>query len=160
MAAGLVGATATALTGGAGHAAPPTPPSGGVATAEIPDLSAVDHGSAEAATKNHASSELSSAAPARYRVAPGDWMVGIADRFLGDPDSYTRLAALNPQLGADDSRFPDHIEPGWEILLPADAVDRGPRPHATGPATQHPRRPPQPTRRQLPKPTRPIRQGM
>ncbi|WP_345074649.1 BTAD domain-containing putative transcriptional regulator [Phytohabitans flavus] len=67
-----------------------------------------------------------------YRVAQGDWMVMVAERFLGAPGRYTDIENLNPKFERRDARFPDHWEPGWEVVLPADARDRGPRPHATG----------------------------
>ncbi len=67
-----------------------------------------------------------------YEVARGDWLWHIAGRFLGDPDRYTEIEALNPRLEHRDGRFPDHIEATWRLVLPADAHDRGPRPHATG----------------------------
>jgi hypothetical protein len=68
-----------------------------------------------------------------YRASHGDWVWYIADRFLGDPERYTDIAALNPQLVHKyGGRFPDHVEPGDELHLPADVHDRGPRPHATG----------------------------
>ncbi|GAA4474184.1 hypothetical protein [Phytohabitans houttuyneae] len=78
---------------------------------------------------------------ARYQARPGDWLWHIADRFLGDPRRYPDIAALNPHLAAEHGAgFPDHIEPGDLLILPADARDRGPRPHATGSV-----RPPRPT---------------
>jgi two-component SAPR family response regulator len=71
-----------------------------------------------------------------YEVVHGDWAVGVADRFLGDPDRYPEIEALNPQLaakyGGHQPAFPDHIEPGDRLTLPASAYDRGPRTHATG----------------------------
>ena len=67
-----------------------------------------------------------------YEVARGDWLWHIAGRFLGDPNRYTEIEALNPRLEIRDRRFPDHIEATWRVVLPADAHDRGPRAHATG----------------------------
>jgi len=67
-----------------------------------------------------------------YQVAPGDWLWHIAARFLGDPERYTEIAALNPGLEHRDHRFPDHIEATWRVVLPADAHDRGPHAHAAG----------------------------
>ena len=67
-----------------------------------------------------------------YEVQSGDWLWNIADRYLGDPERYAEIAALNPQLEALDGRFPNHIEANWQIKLPADAHDRGVRTHATG----------------------------
>jgi nucleoid-associated protein YgaU len=67
-----------------------------------------------------------------YVVARGDWLWHIADRFLGDPERYTEIEALNPGLEHRDGRFPDHIEATWRVVLPTDAHDRGARTHATG----------------------------
>ncbi|GIF99145.1 LysM peptidoglycan-binding domain-containing protein [Catellatospora citrea] len=84
-----------------------------------------------------------------YVVKKGDYLGCIAQRFTGDFDRYQQLAALNPQL----IRNPNHIEPGWRIVLPADAHDRGAIRHATGrvllpavetPAPQQPATPPPP----------------
>ncbi|MFF5213924.1 LysM peptidoglycan-binding domain-containing protein [Micromonospora sp. NPDC000442] len=67
----------------------------------------------------------SAAAPV-YRVAKGDYLGGVADRYLDDFDDYHRLAALNKL------RDPDRIRPGQLIKLPEEAHDQGSRPHATG----------------------------
>lgn len=68
-----------------------------------------------------------------YRADRGDWVWYIADRFLGDPQRYPDIATLNPELAARyGAGFPDHIEPGDTLHLPADARDRGHRAHATG----------------------------
>ncbi|WFE45499.1 LysM peptidoglycan-binding domain-containing protein [Verrucosispora sp. WMMD1129] len=61
-----------------------------------------------------------------YRVAKGDYLGGVADRYLDDFDDYHRLAALNKL------RDPDQIHPGQLIKLPAEARDQGSRSHATG----------------------------
>ncbi|MDG4794929.1 LysM peptidoglycan-binding domain-containing protein [Micromonospora sp. WMMD1082] len=61
-----------------------------------------------------------------YRVARGDYLGGVADRYLDDFDDYRRLAALN------ELRDPDLIRPGQLIKLPAEARDQGSRSHATG----------------------------
>lgn len=82
-----------------------------------------------------------------YEIARGDWLSGIAERFLGDADRYTEIAAINPDLEERDNRFPNHIQKDWRITLPADAHDRGPMNHARGvivspassaPATEQP----------------------
>ncbi|MEV0454875.1 LysM peptidoglycan-binding domain-containing protein [Catellatospora methionotrophica] len=84
-----------------------------------------------------------------YVVKKGDYLGCIAQRFTGDFDRYQQLVALNPQL----IRNPNQIEPGWRIVLPADAHDRGQIRHATGrlllpavetPAPQQPATPPPP----------------
>jgi nucleoid-associated protein YgaU len=73
-----------------------------------------------------------SAAPQEYEVAKGDWMWHIADRYLGDPERYPEIAELNPEYADRHGDFPDHIEPGWTLTLPDEAVDSGPTVHATG----------------------------
>jgi DNA-binding SARP family transcriptional activator/nucleoid-associated protein YgaU len=97
----------------------------------------------------------------RYEVAPGDQLGAIAARFLGAAGHYPEIAAINPDLvnGRHDA---DHIEPGWQLTLPAEAHDRGPGPHAagtlaTGETTTRQReptqpRPPRPPRPSLPSP--------
>jgi nucleoid-associated protein YgaU len=85
------------------------------------------------------------AAPGEYEVARGDWMWHIADRYLGDPERFRDIAALNPEYADRHGDFPDHIEPGWTLRLPDDAVDRGPGEHARGtapPAAAEPAPPP------------------
>ncbi len=80
-----------------------------------------------------------------YVVARGDWLGEIAHRYLGSFDRYPDIKNLNPHLIPDNTgpHGPDHIEPTWELTLPADAYDRGPRPHATGHLVVTP--PPPPT---------------
>ena len=67
-----------------------------------------------------------------HEVAPGDWMWHIAGRYLGDELRYPEIAALNPQYAELYQDYPDHIQPGDRLILPADAYDRGERSHATG----------------------------
>jgi hypothetical protein len=82
-----------------------------------------------------------------YEVRHDDWLGIIAERYLGDFDRYPDIQRLNPDLIED----PDHIEPGWRLILPADAYDHGARVHATGllvvtpPATTNPANPADPT---------------
>ena len=77
--------------------------------------------------------DAADAAP-RYTVAKDDWMWHIAERFLGDPERYPDIARLNPHYADRHPGYPDHIEPGWVLTLPPDAVDRGEVAHATGEA--------------------------
>lgn len=70
--------------------------------------------------------------PLVHEVAPGDWMWHIAGRYLGDELRYPEIAALNPQYAERYANYPDHIQPGDRLILPADAYDRGERAHATG----------------------------
>lgn len=44
----------------------------------------------------------------QYEVVRGDWMWYIAERFLGDPERYRDIAALNPQYADRHGDFPDH----------------------------------------------------
>ncbi|MFI6821321.1 LysM peptidoglycan-binding domain-containing protein [Micromonospora sp. NPDC050187] len=61
-----------------------------------------------------------------YRVAKGDYLGEVAERYLEDFQSYRVLVKLN-KLGD-----PDRIHPGQLIRLPHQADDGGARPHATG----------------------------
>ncbi|WDZ86219.1 LysM peptidoglycan-binding domain-containing protein [Micromonospora cathayae] len=61
-----------------------------------------------------------------YRVAKGDYLGEVAERYLEDFQSYRVLVKLN-KLGD-----PDRIHPGQLLKLPQQADDGGVRPHATG----------------------------
>ncbi|MEU8296069.1 LysM domain-containing protein [Micromonospora sp. NPDC048909] len=61
-----------------------------------------------------------------YRVAKGDYLGAVAERYLDEFADYRELARLN-RLGD-----PDRIRPGQLLKLPEQATDRGARPHATG----------------------------
>jgi hypothetical protein len=63
-----------------------------------------------------------------YIVAKGDYLGRISQRFCGDFESYRQIMALNQKL----VKNPNHIETGWRLVLPANAVDRGVMSHATG----------------------------
>ncbi|MFX0593220.1 LysM peptidoglycan-binding domain-containing protein [Melissospora conviva] len=83
-----------------------------------------------------------------YRVARGDYLGGVAQRYLGDFDRYPELAKLN------DIGDPDLIHPGQQVRLPASAEDAGPARHAGGRTIRNtpappPQRPPS-TRPQQP----------
>jgi hypothetical protein len=114
LAAGMIGATAATLPATA-MASPPA----AVAPVALPDF---EPGARDAAAP---AAEL----PV-YTVQHGDWLSAIAERFLGDRDAFPQIRDLNPQL---DARGSGHIEPGWRLRLPADALDRGIRRHASGP---------------------------
>ncbi|MEV4809448.1 LysM peptidoglycan-binding domain-containing protein [Micromonospora avicenniae] len=64
--------------------------------------------------------------PAVYRVARGDYLGAVAERYLDEFADYRELARVNRL--AD----PDRIRPGQLLKLPEQATDRGVRPHATG----------------------------
>ncbi|SBT50457.1 LysM peptidoglycan-binding domain-containing protein [Micromonospora auratinigra] len=70
--------------------------------------------------------------PAVYRVAKGDYLGEVADRYLDDFERYREVARLNRL--AD----PDRIRPGQLLKLPEGAVDEGARRHATGRLVVHP----------------------
>lgn len=56
----------------------------------------------------------------RVLVVHGDTLWGLAERHLANPGRWREIADLNrAQLGAAG---PDHLEPGWELLLPPDAT--------------------------------------
>ncbi|MER7330791.1 MULTISPECIES: LysM peptidoglycan-binding domain-containing protein [unclassified Micromonospora] len=81
-----------------------------------------------------------------YRVARGDHLGRVAERYLDDFGDYRELAALNR---IDD---PDRIHPGQLLRLPQEAEDRGARRHATGRLVARPTPPapaPQPAPEQV-----------
>jgi len=138
---------ASPIMGTVSHAAPPTVAASPVVPTSVQTTAATDltvrpafavTTATATATRSTtvASVPGASRAPAAtrpvYRVEHGDWMVMVAERFLGDQDRYPEIAQLNPRYERQDHRFPDHWEPGWEVVLPDDAYDRGPRLHATG----------------------------
>ena len=62
-------------------------------------------------------------------VQPRDSLWRIADRHLGDPFRWREIFELNQGRSFDDGgvlRDADLIRPGWQLLLPADAVDATP----------------------------------
>ncbi|WP_229398884.1 LysM peptidoglycan-binding domain-containing protein [Micromonospora okii] len=66
------------------------------------------------------------AEPAVYRVAKGDYLGEVAERYLDDFDRYRDVAKLNRLSD------PDRIHPGQLIKLPDGAQDDGARAHAAG----------------------------
>lgn len=114
---GFASAVGWAPTAGAGAPAGPVAPAGtGVAAdqaAPAPTASTADAGTARGPV---------------YRVQRGDYLGGIADRYLGDFERFRELARINRL------RNPDLILPGQRVRLPADALDTGRQPHATGSA--------------------------
>ena len=92
-----------------------------------------------------ATTQTAPSGPLVYEVARGDWLAGVAKRFLGDADRYAEIAAINPNLERRDHRFPHHIERGWRVILPQDARDRGPADHARGRIVAGERTKPAPT---------------
>ena len=87
-----------------------------------------------------------------YRVARGDYLGEVAERYLDEFGDYRQLAKLNK---LDD---PDRIRPGQLLRLPTEAADQGARQHATGRLVGRPAapKPPAPTGR---RPSGPRRSG-
>lgn len=146
----LSGITVAALAGGT-MAAPATPPaSSGAApavTLVVPEAGTPGGSAAPGAVTGSGAAGTGGLATASYstadqpdrptealvhEVAREDWMWHIAGRYLGDEQRYREIAQLNPDLAARYEDYPDHIEPGDQLVLPDDARDRGERPHATG----------------------------
>ncbi|MFG1648943.1 LysM peptidoglycan-binding domain-containing protein [Micromonospora sp. NPDC049275] len=86
-----------------------------------------------------------------YRVARGDYLGEVAERYLDEFGDYRQLAKLNR---LDD---PDRIRPGQLLRLPAEATDQGARPHATGKLVGRPAAPKPPAPRPSPQPAAPER---
>ncbi|MEU4397785.1 LysM peptidoglycan-binding domain-containing protein [Micromonospora orduensis] len=61
-----------------------------------------------------------------YRVARGDYLGEVAERYLDEFADYRQLAELNRL------NDPDRIRPGQLLRLPHEAHDQGVRAHATG----------------------------
>ncbi|MET9302995.1 LysM peptidoglycan-binding domain-containing protein [Micromonospora aurantiaca (nom. illeg.)] len=120
-AAALVGSVALILV------ASPAAASAAALTAPQPAVAAVTS-PAVAASQVTPPAPVASKAddPAVYRVAKGDYLGEVADRYLDDFDRYKELARLNRL--AD----PDRIRPGQLITLPEGATDSGARRHAAG----------------------------
>ncbi|MET7804364.1 LysM peptidoglycan-binding domain-containing protein [Micromonospora chersina] len=120
-AAALVGSVALIL------AASPAAASAATLAAPQAGHAAAQAGAAQA---GHAAPPVRAASvttsPAVYRVAKGDYLGEVADRYLDDFDRYREVARLNRL--AD----PDRIRPGQLLKLPEGAVDAGARRHATG----------------------------
>ena len=81
--------------------------------------------------------------PRTYRVATGDDLWEIAERFLGSGEDWHQVFHLNQGKPQPDGRTltdPDLIVPGWVLLIPqppaapppAPARPAGPGPHSTG----------------------------
>ncbi|MEV0721868.1 LysM domain-containing protein [Micromonospora purpureochromogenes] len=81
----------------------------------------------------------SQTAPPVYRVAKGDYLGKVAERYLEDFDRYREVARLNRLQDAD------RIRPGQLIKLPARAEDDGVRKHATGRLVADPSTPRKPS---------------
>ncbi|TNH30776.1 LysM peptidoglycan-binding domain-containing protein [Micromonospora orduensis] len=102
------------------------------------------------AAPTRAAAPPDTAAPV-YRVARGDYLGEVAERYLDEFGDYRQLAELNR---LDD---PDKIRPGQLLRLPAEAADQGRRPHATGRVVSRPTPPKPPAPRPAPERTAPQR---
>lgn len=86
-----------------------------------------------------------------YRVARGDYLGEVAERYLDEFGDYRQLAKLNK---LDD---PDRIRPGQLLRLPSEAADQGAREHASGKLVGRPAAPKPPAPRPAPEPAAPER---
>jgi DNA-binding SARP family transcriptional activator/LysM repeat protein len=57
----------------------------------------------------------------RVRVVLGDTLWGLAERHLGNGARYTEIVTLNHDRLSPGG--PQHLEPGWALLLPPDATN-------------------------------------
>ncbi|BDO42067.1 LysM peptidoglycan-binding domain-containing protein [Cellulomonas sp. NTE-D12] len=121
--AGLLVATASAIT---------TPASPAAASALVAtltpdaarDTAAVASPAAPTTTPTSAAAEPATALPS-ITVHRGDTLWDLAERHLGDPLRYTEIRDLNTGRTQPDGaqlRDADFIQPGWTLLLPADAT--------------------------------------
>ncbi|MFF0654958.1 LysM peptidoglycan-binding domain-containing protein [Micromonospora tulbaghiae] len=127
-AAALVGSVALILVASpaAASAAALTAPQPAVAASTVPGPAFAAPATAPGVTSPAVPVAAETSEPAVYRVAKGDYLGEVADRYLDDFDRYKELARLNRL--AD----PDRIRPGQLITLPEGATDSGARRHATG----------------------------
>lgn len=102
------------------------------------------------AAPTRAATTPDTAAPV-YRVARGDYLGEVADRYLDEFGDYRQLAKLNK---LDD---PDRIHPGQLLRLPTEAADQGTRQHATGRLVDRPAAPKPPAPRPAPERAAPPR---
>ncbi|WBB78107.1 LysM peptidoglycan-binding domain-containing protein [Micromonospora sp. WMMD882] len=134
-------ATAATATYGPAYASAPaastTLAMGAPGTAQPPPTTAVARGVAPPVAGT--ADRPLTAEPQVYRVAKGDYLGEVAERYLEDFQSYRVLVKLN-RLGD-----PDRIHPGQLLKLPEQASDSGVRAHATGRVVDRPSpRPAQP----------------
>ncbi|MGH3683220.1 MAG: LysM peptidoglycan-binding domain-containing protein, partial [Natronosporangium sp.] len=78
---------------------------GAVEAPRIAGLGAADRSPTAAASLADTTAPTT-AQPARYEIAEGDWLWHIAERYLGDPERYDEIAALNPRYADQHGDFP------------------------------------------------------
>ncbi|MEH1057048.1 LysM domain-containing protein [Micromonospora sp. CPCC 206171] len=123
----LIIAASPAASAAAAMTYPATAGTGHVATGATVVLVAPPVGSTGTVPEGaDAEADRPQPAPPVYRVAKGDYLGEVAERYLEDFDRYREVARLNRLQDAD------RIQPGQLIKLPARAEDDGVRKHATG----------------------------
>ncbi|WP_327030178.1 LysM peptidoglycan-binding domain-containing protein [Micromonospora sp. NBC_01740] len=138
LAASPAASAAAAVAGP--YALPAAPPAAARTVAEAAWPGPAAHTwSTPVASSAPVTSSASDDGVAVYRVARGDHLGAVAQRYLDEFADYRELAELN-RLGD-----PDRIHPGQLLRLPGDAEDRGARRHATGRLVARPT-PPAPAR--------------
>ncbi|HEY3547382.1 MAG TPA: LysM peptidoglycan-binding domain-containing protein [Propionicimonas sp.] len=125
--AGLLLATSSAIT------APAAPAAASALVTPLDHQDAPHLTPAPGATQATTGQEPATAAPAprtaalpTVTVQRGDTLWDIAERHLRDPLRYTEIRDLNLDRTQPDGRQlrdADWIQPGWTLLLPADAID-------------------------------------
>lgn len=58
-----------------------------------------------------------------YVVQPGDWLMGLAREFYGDPERWVDIYEFTNAMAESDPSFatiadPSVIEPGWKLWIP------------------------------------------
>ncbi|MFD8595501.1 LysM peptidoglycan-binding domain-containing protein [Kitasatospora sp. NPDC059646] len=136
IAAGLVGSVLALLpVAGSAFAATPELPSRPAAVAQLtaaPALAALPAAAPAAAPAADPQQPTYTVRDSR----PADSLWSIAERQLGSGERWTEIAKLNAGRPMDDSgtRFDADrpIQPGWRLLMPADAKPDAAAPAATG----------------------------
>ncbi|NJC15281.1 LysM repeat protein [Micromonospora profundi] len=143
-------ASAAAVYGTPAYA---SPDAAAVATLAAPNRPSATHDTAVPLTRTGftapGDSPADEEATPMYRVARGDYLGTVAERYLDEFGDYRQLAKLNK---LDD---PDRIRPGQLLRLPSEAADQGARRHATGKLVGQPAAPKPPAPRPAPEQTAP-----
>lgn len=123
-----VGVSSTALLGShaaTANAAPATPLA---PVAQVTNAPSADLHASPAATPVEATPDAADRGAGTPRVVSekGDTLWGLAETHLGDGFRWQEIAELNKGRVMPDGRTfnnPRSIEPGWDLLLPADAIN-------------------------------------